>query len=160
MADIVILSQDREKTVPEITNGEKFRYPIVEREQYSFDPNREYAVTILFHKADMEKVKRYFGNDLQFIPYDEDNMMITLHTQITYSLFHTILNFGEHAKILSPKEAIGEFFVFMKTRMRGLDELYGYGTPTFLKDVPTNYDDLRAQNHHFKFTPRVRKNSI
>ena len=87
-------------------------------------------------------------------------MMITLHTQITYSLFHTILNFGEHAKILSPKEAIGEFFVFMKTRMRGLDELYGYGTPTFLKDVPTNYDDLRAQNHHFKFTPRVRKNSI
>ena len=112
---------------------------------------------ILFHKADMEKVKRFFGNDLQFIPYDEDNMMVTLRTRITVSLFHSILNFGEHAKILSPKEAIGEFFVFMKTRMRNLDELYGYGTPEFLADVPTNYDTLRAQQHKFKHTPRIRK---
>ena len=157
MADIVILSQDREKTISEETNGSAFRRSIVDREQYSFDPNREYAVTILFHKADMEKVKRFFGNDLQFIPYDEDNMMVTLRTRITVSLFHSILNFGEHAKILSPKEAIGEFFVFMKTRMRELDELYGYGTSDFLKDVPTNYDDLRAQKHHFKHTRKIRR---
>ena len=157
MADIVILSQDREKTISEETNGSAFRRSIVDREQYSFDPNREYAVTILFHKADMEKVKRFFGNDLQFIPYDEDNMMVTLRTRITISLFHSILNFGEHAKILSPKEAIGEFFVFMKTRMRDLDELYGYGRPEFLADVPTNYDALRAQQHKFKHTPRKRK---
>ena len=157
MADIVILSQDREKTISEETNGSAFRRSIVDREQYSFDPNREYAVTILFHKADMEKVKRFFGNDLQFIPYDEDNMMVTLRTRITVSLFHSILNFGEHAKILSPKEAIGEFFVFMKTRMRDLDELYGYGTPEFLADVPTNYDALRAQQHKFKHTRRIRK---
>ena len=34
---------------------------------------------------------------------------------------------------------------------------YGYGTPEFLKDVPTNYDALRAQKHTFKHHRRRRK---
>ncbi len=157
MADIEILSQNREQTVSHKRTGKEYRNPIVEREHYSFDPYREYAVTILFHKADMKQVKRRFGNDTQFIPYDEHNMMITVRTQVSSMLFDTILSFGAHAKILSPKEAIGEFFEYIKKGMREMDELYGYDTPDFLKDVPTNYDDLRAQQHRFKHTKKIRK---
>lgn len=160
MTDIVILSQDREITASKDVHGEEWRYPIIEREHYSFDPYREYAVTILFHKADMERVKRQFGNDIIFIPYDEDNMMVTIRTEISYALYSKLFSFGLHAKILSPKEAIGEFFVYIKKQMVGIDELYGYGTPEFLKDVPTNYDALRAQKHKFKHTRRIRKRSI
>ena len=138
-------------------SSEVYRSPLVEREEYTFDPNREYAVTILFHKADIKKVKRRFGNEIVLIPYDDDNMMLTIHTQLSFSFFRTILDFGEHAKILSPKEAIGEFFEYIKKGMKEMDELYGYGTPEFLKDVPTNYDALRAQKHKFKHTPRIRK---
>ena len=71
-----------------------------------------------------------------------------------------ILKFGEHAKILSPKEAIGEFFVYIKKGMAEIDELYGYNSADFLKDVPTNYDALREQKHKFKHTRRIRKRSI
>ena len=84
-------------------------------------------------------------------------LKVTIHTQLSYSFFTTILDFGEHAKILSPKEAIGEFFEYIKKGMKEMDELYGYGSPEFLADVPTNYDALRAQKHKFKHTPRIRK---
>ena len=157
MTDIVILSQDREITASKDAHGEEWRYPIIEREHYSFDPYREYAVTILFHKADMERVKRQFGNDIIFIPYDEDNMMVTIRTEISYALYSKLFSFGLHAKILSPKEAIGEYFEYIKKGMKDIDELYGYGTPEFLKDVPTNYEALRAQQHKFKHTRRIRK---
>lgn len=157
MADVEILSQDREKAEPKKNHGKEWRYPIVEREHYSVDPYREYAVTILFHIADIKWVKRRFGNDIILIPYDDDNMMLTIHTQLSYSFFRTILDFGEHAKILSPKEAIGELFEYIKKGMKEMDELYGYGTPEFLADVPTNYDALRAQQHKFKHTRRIRK---
>ena len=157
MADIKILSLDIENLPAREFSSEVYRSPLVEREEYTFDPNREYAVTILFHKADIKKVKRRFGNEIVLIPYDDDNMMLTIHTQLSFSFFRTILDFGEHAKILSPKEAIGEFFEYIKKGMKEMDELYGYGTPEFLKDVPTNYDALRAQKHKFKHTPRIRK---
>ena len=157
MTDIKILSQDREIVEPPERHGEEWKHPIIEREHYSVDPYREYAVTILFHKADMKMVKRRFGNDIILIPYDDDNMMLTIHTQLSYSFFTTVLDFGEHAKILSPKEAIGEFFEYIKKGMKEMDELYGYGSPEFLKDVPTNYDALRAQQHKFKHTRRIRK---
>lgn len=157
MADIKILSLDIENLPAREFSSEVYRSPLVEREEYTFDPNREYAVTILFHKADIKKVKRRFGNEIVLIPYDDDNMMLTIHTKLSYSFFRTILDFGEHAKILSPKEAIGEFFEYIKKGMKEMDELYGYGTPEFLADVPTNYDALRAQKHKFKHTPRIRK---
>jgi hypothetical protein len=157
MADIKILSLDIENLPAREFSSEVYRSPLVEREEYTFDPNREYAVTILFHKADIKKVKQRFGNDIVLIPYDDDNMMLTIHTKLSYSFFRTILDFGEHAKILSPKEAIGEFFEYIKKGMKEMDELYGYGSPEFLKDVPTNYDALRAQKHKFKHTPRIRK---
>lgn len=157
MADIKILSLDIENLPAREFSSEVYRSPLVEREEYTFDPNREYAVTILFHKADIKKVKRRFGNEIVLIPYDDDNMMLTIHTQLSYSFFTTILDFGEHAKILSPKEAIGEFFEYIKKGMKEMDELYGYGSPEFLADVPTNYDALRAQKHKFKHTPRIRK---
>ena len=157
MADIKILSLDIENLPAREFSSEVYRSPLVEREEYTFDPNREYAVTILFHKADIKKVKRRFGNEIVLIPYDDDNMMLTIHTQLSFSFFRTILDFGEHAKILSPKEAIGEFFEYIKKGMKEMDELYGYGTPEFLKDVPTNYDALIAQKHKFKHTPRIRK---
>ena len=157
MADIKILSLDIENLPAREFSSEVYRSPLVEREEYTFDPNREYAVTILFHKADIKKVKRRFGNEIVLIPYDDDNMMLTIHTQLSYSFFTTILDFGEHAKILSPKEAIGELFEYIKKGMKEMDELYGYGSPEFLADVPTNYDALRAQKHKFKHTPRIRK---
>lgn len=157
MADIKILSLDIENLPAREFSSEIYRSPLVEREEYTYDPNREYAVTILFHKADMKKVKHRFGNDIVLIPYDDDNMMLTIHTQLSFSFFKTILAFGEHAKILSPKEAIGEFFEYIKKGMKEMDELYGYGSPEFLKDVPTNYDALRAQQHKFKHTRRIRK---
>ena len=105
----------------------------------------------------MKRVKKRFGNDVPLIPYDDDNMMATIHTRLSYSFFLTVLDFGEHAKILSPKEAIGEFFEYIKKGMKDIDELYGYDTPEFLQNVPTNYDDLRAQQHRFKHTRRIRK---
>ena len=157
MADIKILSLDIENLPAREFSSEIYRSPLVEREEYTYDPNREYAVTILFHKADIKKVKRRFGNEIVLIPYDDDNMMLTIHTQLSFSFFKTILAFGEHAKILSPKEAIGEFFEYIKKGMKEMDELYGYGTPEFLADVPTNYDALRAQKHTFKHHRRRRK---
>lgn len=157
MADIKILSLDIENLPAREFSSEVYRSPLVEREEYTFDPNREYAVTILFHKADIKKVKQRFGNDIVLIPYDDDNMMLTIHTKLSYSFFRTILDFGEHAKILSPKEAIGEFFEYIKKGMKEMNELYGYGSPEFLADVPTNYDALRAQQHKFKHTRRIRK---
>ena len=84
-------------------------------------------------------------------------MMITVHTKLSHLFFSKIADFGSHAKILSPREAIGEYFEYLKKGMRDIDELYGYGTPEFLKDVPTNYDALREQQHKFKHHRRKRK---
>lgn len=157
MTDIVILSQDCEKTIEPKKRGNPYVYPIVEREHYSFDPNREYAVTILFSKTVQESLNKRFGKDVTIIPYDEYSVMITIHTRLNVIFFSNILDYGLRAKILSPKEAIGEFFVYIKKNMKQMDELYGYDSPDFLKDVPTNYDDLRAQKHRFPFRPVFRK---
>lgn len=157
MADIRILSLECEKKESRLPSFEPLQSALIERDKYTFDPEREYAVTILFHKADMKRVKKRFGNDVPLIPYDDDNMMATIHTRLSYSFFLTVLDFGEHAKILSPKEAIGEFFEYIKKGKKDIDELYGYDTPEFLQNVPTNYDDLRAQQHRFKHTRRIRK---
>ena len=86
-----------------------------------------------------------------------NSVMITIHTRLNVIFFSNILDYGLRAKILSPKEAIGEFFVYIKKNMKQMDELYGYDSPDFLKDVPTNYDDLRAQKHRFPFRPVFRK---
>ena len=157
MADIRILSLECEKKESRLPSFEPLQSALIERDKYTFDPEREYAVTILFPKADMKRVKKRFGNDVPLIPYDDDNMMVTIHTRLSHFFFSTVLDFGEHAKILSPKEAIGEFFEYIKKGMKDIDELYGYDTPEFLQNVPTNYGDLRAQQHRFKHTRRIRK---
>lgn len=157
MSDIKILSLDSDRKDGRSIDIEPSTPVLIDREQYSFDPDREYAVTILFRQFDMKLVKRRFGNDIPLIPYDDENMMITIHTKLSHHFFSQIADFGSHAKILSPKEAIGEYFEYIKKGMKDIDELYGYGTPEFLKDVPTNYDDLRAQNHQFKHHRRKRK---
>lgn len=157
MTDIKILSIDSERSVVQKTERSEYQPPIVERDQYSFDPKREFAVTILFSKADMKLVKRRFGNDIPLVPYDDDNMMVTVHTQLSRAFFSTIVDFGEHAKILSPKEAVGEFFIFIENGVKEIEELYGYGRPDFLNDIPTNYDEMRAQKHQFKHPKRIRK---
>ena len=157
MANIKVLTQDIEALSAHEHHTEAYRRAFVEREKYTFDPEREYAVTILFPKADMKRVKKRFGNDVPLIPYDDDNMMVTIHTRLSHFFFSTVLDFGEHAKILSPREAIGEFFEYIKKGMKDIDQLYGYDTPEFLQNVPTNYDDLQAQQHRFKHTRRIRK---
>lgn len=157
MADIKILSLDSEATDGRLPNFEPSEPILIEREHYAFDPEREYAVTILLRQGYIAQVKRQFGNDVHMIPYDDENMMITVHTKLSHIFFSKITYWGEHAKILSPKEAIGEFFVYLKKGMKDIDELYGYGTPEFLADVPTNYDALRAQKHSFKHHRRRRK---
>ena len=157
MADIKILSQDSETIDGRLPNFGPHEPILIEREHYSFDPEREYAVTILLRQSYMAIVKLRFGNDVHMIPYDDENMMITVHTKLSHTFFSKITYWGEHAKILSPKEAIGEFFVYLKKGMKDIDELYGYGTPEFLADVPTNYDALRAQKHSFKHHRRRRK---
>ena len=157
MSDIKILSLDSERKDGCPIDFEPSKPVLIDREQYSFDPDREYAVTILLRQFDMKLVKRRFGNDIPLIPYDDENMMITIHTKLSHIFFSKIADFGVHAKILSPKEAIGEYFEYIKKGMKDIDELYGYGTPEFLADVPTNYDALRAQQHKFKHTRRIRK---
>lgn len=157
MSDIKILSLNSERKDGHSIDVEPSKPVLINREKYSFDPEREYAVTILLRQFDIKLVKRRFGNDIPLIPYDDENMMITIHTKLSHHFFSQIADFGLHAKILSPKEAIGEYFEYIKKGMKDIDELYGYGTPEFLKDVPTNYDALRAQQHKFKHTRRIRK---
>lgn len=157
MADIKILSLDSDRKDGRSIEFEPRKPVLIDREQYSFDPEREYAVTILFRQFDIKLVKRRFGNDIPLIPYDDENMMITVHTKLSHLFFSKIADFGSQAKILSPKEAIGEYFEYIKKGMKDIDELYGYGTPEFLADVPTNYDALRAQKHSFKHHRRRRK---
>lgn len=157
MSDIKILSLDSERKGSRSIDYEPTKPVLIDREQYSFDPEREYAVTILLRQFDIKLVKRRFGNEIPLIPYDDENMMITVHTKLSHIFFSKIADFGVHAKILSPKEAIGEYFEYIKKGMKDFDELYGYSTPEFLADVPTNYDALRAQQHKFKHHRRKRK---
>ena len=157
MSDIKILSLNSERKDGHSIDVEPSKPVLINREKYSFDPEREYAVTILLRQFDIKLVKRRFGNDIPLIPYDDENMMITIHTKLSHHFFSQIADFGLHAKILSPKEAIGEYFEYIKKGMKDIDELYGYGTPEFLADVPTNYDALRAQQHKFKHHRRSRK---
>ena len=157
MENIKILSFESNSRNSRLPNFKQTEHVLIEREHYSFDPEREYAVTILLRQYDIELVKRRFGNDVRMIPYDYENMMITIHTKLNLHFFEKIKYFGKYAMILSPKEAIGEYFEYIKKGMKDIDELYGYGTPEFLKDVPSNYDDLRAKKHHFKHHRRKRK---
>ncbi len=170
MEDIKILNQECEYLVPEPVADEKmllyikainklrkgmggkkdddiseFKMPktVFKRDGYELEPWRNYAVTIRIVEELIEDVLKFWGNETQIIPYDNDYVMFTVHTPLLPDLFIWLLQQGNAAKILAPKEAIGELFRFLKKT----EALYGYGTDKFLKDIPTTYDEMRSQKH-------------
>ena len=170
MEDIKILNQECEYLVPEPVTDEKmllyikainklrkgmggkkdddiseFKMPktVFKRDGYELEPWRNYAVTIRIVEELIEDVLKFWGNETQIIPYDNDYVMFTVHTPLLPDLFIWLLQQGNAAKILAPKEAIGELFRFLKKT----ETLYGYGTDKFLKDIPTTYDEMRSQKH-------------
>lgn len=170
MEDIKILNQECEYLMPEPIEDEKmllymkaidklrkgmgrekeeeisaFKMPktVFKRDGYELEPWRKYAVTIRIAEGFIEDVLNFWGNETQIIPYDNDYVMFTVHTPLLPDLFIWLLQQGSAAKILAPKEAIGELFRFLKKT----ETLYGYGTDKFLKDIPTTYDEMRSQKH-------------
>lgn len=163
MENIKILNQDCEYLAPEpIEDEEVLRLKetldklkkgtasipfadrmVLKRDGYDFEPEKEYAVTILIPEALIEEVRQFWGNEIQIIPYDSYHVMFTVHTHLATPLFTWLIQQGSSAKVLAPKEAIGELFRFIKKT----EDLYGYGTDDFLKDIPTTYDEMRSQKH-------------
>lgn len=170
MEDIKILNQECEYLVPKPVEDEKiqlyiealnklrkgmgrekeeetsaFKMPktVLKRDGYELEPWKKYAVTILIPEVLIEEVLDFWGRETQIIPYDSYQVMFTVHTHLSPPLFAWLLQQGRHAKILAPKEAIGELFRYIQR----IEALYGYGTDNFLKDIPTTYDEMRSQKH-------------
>ena len=151
LEDVKILSLEREviKAVPITGNNQAL---VLERADYTVDRHRKYAVTILFPEPCIKLIYKRYGPDIPIIPYDEDNVMVTVHTLLDPTFYHWLIGFRDQAKILSPKEAIGELFHFLHC----FTETYEYGTPNYLQNIPTTYDEMRMQKHKFKHQRRYK----
>ena len=158
MEDIKILSQDGECSKPQ-NNSKNKSYPaprfkplVVERDGYTIDYFKEYAVTFLVKEIHTRKIFEYWGYDTPIIDYDNGqyerrHVMFTVRTDLPSAKFiNWMIQFGVESRILAPKEAIGEWVQFLNDKMRP----YGYGTPDYLKDVPTSYDEMRAQKYRIR----------
>jgi len=148
MEDVTILTQESEhlklKTIDRGISGSSEL--ILKRDEYEFDAHKKYAVTMLVPEPLIEEVFHYWGSDTSIIPYDRFNVMFTVHTELDHSFFLWVLSMRDRIKILAPKEAIGELCLFL----RQITDMYEYGKTSYLKNIPTTYDEMREQKHGFK----------
>lgn len=151
MEDIKILSQNREIIVFKGRSQKKSKLNgrLIEREKYTLDLDKEYAVTILTQSTLIREIFHFWGNDVPVIPYDENNVMFTVHTKLSISRLYTwMIRWGPRSKILAPIEAIGEFAGVLNEML----SMYEYGTPNYLENIPSTYDEMREQKHNISFS--------
>lgn len=156
MEDIKILSQDNEHIASKsITTKEADVYDmLVEREAYTLDLSKKYAVTILTQDIYIKDIFNYWGYDTPIIPYEQGSVIFTIHTRLpSRPLCGWMVRFAQATKILAPIEAIGEYVGMLHE----IIEMYGYGTPDYLKNIPSTYDEMRKQKHTVKPLPKIQK---
>lgn len=146
MEDVKISSQDREfhKPLDNPFANLDSNNEIIDREQYTIDTSKEYAVTFLVNQFWISEILNYWGHDTPIIPYEGYYVMFTIRMKLpSRQLYDWMWHMGRRTKILAPVEAIGEWTHYLT----GMLDAYGYGTPDYLKDIPSNYDEMRAQKH-------------